>query len=138
MDDAELHSAQLLERAKARLNRLDYYPAPVDLEGVRLVSAPWVFRLPGMRRFGGYALGRLILVRSPVAHVSEDLVVHELCHVWQWQHRPLRMWLAYCRPATFRRDRSHYDSLRYEAEARRAVAETADLDRQSASTRKGT
>jgi hypothetical protein len=27
--------------------------------------------------------------------VSDDLVVHELCHVWQMQHRPLRMPLSY-------------------------------------------
>jgi len=27
--------------------------------------------------------------------VSDDLVTHELCHVWQMQHRPIRMPLSY-------------------------------------------
>jgi hypothetical protein len=39
-------------------------------------------------------------------------VTHELCHVWQMQHRPLRMPLSYLRG---------YASNRYELEARGAV-----------------
>ncbi len=27
--------------------------------------------------------------------VSDDLIVHELCHVWQAQHEHARMWLTY-------------------------------------------
>jgi hypothetical protein len=37
----------------------------------------------------------LILVRAPVADTGEDLVTHELCHVWQMQHHPLAMPLSY-------------------------------------------
>ena len=33
---------------------------------VRLVSAPWLFRLPWFRRFDGYTMWDLILVRMPV------------------------------------------------------------------------
>ena len=37
----------------------------------------------------------LILLRGPVAEASGDLVVHELCHVWQMQHHPVAMPLSY-------------------------------------------
>ena len=59
------------------------------MDRVRLVSAPWLFRLPWFRRFDGYTMWDLILVRMPVRDVSGDLVTHELCHVWQMQHRPV-------------------------------------------------
>jgi hypothetical protein len=62
---------------------------------VRLVSAPWLFRLPWFRRFDGYTMWDLILVRAPVADAGDDLVTHELCHVWQMQHHPLAMPLSY-------------------------------------------
>jgi len=110
---------ELLERAKARLDRLDFYPEPVDLRSVRIVVAPWLFRVPGFRRFRGYATRHLILLKRP--SLDEDLVVHELCHVWQLQFRPLRVWLSYARPSTFARDRTGYRANRYEVEARRAV-----------------
>jgi hypothetical protein len=46
----------------------------------------------------------------------EDLLTHELCHVWQGQHRRFRvLWTG----ATTR-----YARNPYELEARRAVAET--------------
>ena len=108
-----------LQRAKERLDRLDFYPEPVDMRGVRLVVAPRLFRVPGFRRFSGYATRHLVLLRGP--DIDEDLVVHELCHVWQLQFRPLRVWLSYARPSTFSRDRSRYRANRYEVEARRAV-----------------
>jgi hypothetical protein len=79
--------------AKARLDRLDWWPAPVRIDRVRLFTAPWFFRLPWLGRFDGYAFHRVILLRSD--HVSDDLVTHELCHVWQMQHRPIRMPLSY-------------------------------------------
>ncbi len=116
----------LLERAKSRLDRLDFYPEPVDLCGVRIVVAPWLFRIPGFRRFRGYATRHLILLKHPT--LDEDLVVHELCHVWQLQFRPLRVWLSYARPSTFSRDRSRYRANRYEVEARRAVELTRGSD----------
>ena len=81
------------------------------LDGVRVVVVPWVFRLPGLRRYEGYALWRTILLRREEA--SDDLLVHELCHVWQMQHRPLESMLAWLR--------SPYRENPFEREARRAV-----------------
>jgi hypothetical protein len=106
----------VLLRAKARLDRLDLYPRPVDLRRVRVVHAPWLFSVPGFRRFWGYEAGPLILVRRPLAQVSDDLVVHELCHVWQSQHRHVRMWLSYLYEG--------YRHNRHEVEARAAVSMT--------------
>jgi len=105
---------EALVRAKARLDRLDLYPAPVRLEGVRVLVTPWLFRLPRLRRYSGYALVRTILLRD--AGSSDDLITHELCHVWQMQHRPLRVPIAYLT--------SRYASNPYEVEARQAVALT--------------
>ncbi len=110
---------ELLLRAKRRLDRLGFYPRPVDLDGVRVLVVPWLFRVPGFRRFHGYATRHLVLLKGP--DVSEDLVAHELCHVWQLQHRPLRVWLSYARPSTFSRDRARYRANRYEVEARSAA-----------------
>jgi hypothetical protein len=121
--DAGASRRELLERAKARLDRLDFYPEPVDLSGVRIVVAPWLFHLPGFRRFRGYATRHLILLKRPT--LDEDLIVHELCHVWQLQFRPLRVWLSYARPSTFARDRTAYRANRYEVEARRATELTS-------------
>jgi hypothetical protein len=83
-----------LDRAKARLDRLDWYPRPVRVERVRIVTAPWLF-----------------LVRSSGA--PDDLIVHELCHVWQMQHRLVRMPLSYLRTG--------YRENPYERQARAAV-----------------
>jgi hypothetical protein len=105
-----------LVRAKARLDALGLYPAPVRLERVRLLVAPWFFRLPGLRRYHGYALLRTILLRRPDA--SDDLVTHELCHVWQMQHRPVHVVLTYLT--------TRYRRNPYEAEARYAVERTRD------------
>lgn len=106
----------LLRAAKARLDGLDLYPTPVDVRRVRILSAPWLFRIPGFRRFFGYELGALILCRRPLEQVSEDLVVHELTHVWQHQHRPVRMWLSYLWQG--------YRANEHEIEAREAVRRT--------------
>jgi hypothetical protein len=65
----------------------------VRISGVRLVVAPWLFRLPPWRRYAGFATHRIIFLRS--ADASDDLVTHELCHVWQDQDHRLRMWLSY-------------------------------------------
>jgi hypothetical protein len=107
--------AGTLARAKARLDRLDLYPEPVRIEKVRVVVAPWFFRIPGFRRYAGYALWRTILLKRPDA--SDDLLTHELCHVWQGQHRPLHV--------SFKQLTTRYRSNPYELEARRAVAETS-------------
>ena len=83
---------------------------------VRLVAVPLLFRLPWFRRFDGYALHETILLRSRAA--SEDLVTHELCHVWQMQHRPLTMPLSYLLTG--------YAANPYERQARAAVAATRE------------
>lgn len=105
-----------LERAQARLAQLDLYPDPVRIDRVRLLTVPLLFRLPGLRRFDGYATHRAILLRRPVAEAGDDLVTHELCHVWQMQHHPVRMPLSYLRTG--------YTRNPYELEARRAAAQT--------------
>ena len=112
MADAELRGA--LARAKARLDTLDYYAKPVRVDRVRIIVAPWFFRIPGIRRYRGYALWRTILLKTPTP--SDDLVTHELCHVWQGQHRALHM--------TWKHLTTRYRSNPYEIEARRAVADT--------------
>ena len=86
----------VLARAKARLDTLDWYPTPVRIDRVRIHVWPWFFHLPGMRRFFGYAaLGGQIILRATPDEVGDDLVCHELCHVWQMQHHPIRMPLSY-------------------------------------------
>jgi hypothetical protein len=105
-----------LAQAKARLDTLDLYPRPVRMRRVRLVSAPWLFRLPWFRRFEGYTMWDLILVRGAIADCADDLVTHELCHVWQMQHHPLAMPLSYL----YRGYRANPNEL----EARRAAETT--------------
>ena len=112
--DPEARAA--LDRARSRLDRLSLYPRPVRTERVRIVTLPLFFKLPRLRRYSGYALWRTILLKKPLREVSDDLLCHELCHIWQIQHRPIRMPLAYLR--------YRYRENPYELEARRAVAET--------------
>ena len=83
---------------------------------VRVFVWPWLFGLPWFRRFDGYAAWWTVLLREPPDPASEDLVTHELCHVWQMQHRPLRMPLSYLVTG--------YARNRYEAQANRAVEHT--------------
>lgn len=104
----------MLARAKARLDPLGLYDRPVSIDRVRVVSAPWLFRLPWFRRFDAYATWNLILVRAPRLMDEEDLLCHELCHVWQMQHHPLRMPLSYLRLG--------YATNPYEVQARRAAS----------------
>jgi hypothetical protein len=102
-----------LDRAKARLDGLTLYPRAVSLRGVRIWIVPWLFRLPWFRRFDGYALHWTVLLRSR-RHLTDDgLVAHELCHVWQMQHHPVRMPLSYLLTG--------YDDNPFEREARRAA-----------------
>jgi hypothetical protein len=104
-----------LVAAKARLDQLDWYPAPVRIDGVRLVASRLVFELPWLRRFDGWATHRVIFVRRPDLLDDADLVCHELCHVWQMQHRPIGMPLSYA---------FAYETNPYERQARRAAAST--------------
>jgi hypothetical protein len=108
--------AAALRRAKARLDGLDLYPRPVALRRVRVLHVRWLFGLPWFRRFHGYTMWPLILLRRPLRETSDDLICHELCHVWQMQHHPLRMPLSYLRTG--------YDANPYEREARTAVVTT--------------
>jgi hypothetical protein len=109
----EAERREALAAAKERLDRLDLYPRPVSLRGVRIVVAPWLFRLPWFRRFDGYATHWLIFLRARRFVGDSDLVTHELCHVWQMQHHPLRMPLSYLVAG--------YAENPYELEARRAA-----------------
>jgi hypothetical protein len=86
-----------LERAKQRLDPLALYDRPVAIGRVQVLTVPWLFRLPWFRRFDGYAMWNLILLRSPGLLADDDLICHELCHVWQMQHHPIRMPLSYLR-----------------------------------------
>jgi hypothetical protein len=102
-----------LAAAKARLDMLGLYSRPVSLAGVRIWVTPWLFRLPWFRRFDGYAAHWTILLRSRASIADADLVTHELCHVWQMQHRPIRMPLSYVLRG--------YEDNPYEREARSAA-----------------
>ena len=62
---------------------------------MRVVVWPLFFALPYFRRFYGYSAWTVILLREPVERAGDDLVTHELCHVWQMQHHPLAMPLSY-------------------------------------------
>jgi len=83
---------------------------------VRIFVTPWLFRLPWFRRFAGYSTHFALFFLSDRAARNEDLVTHELCHVWQMQHHPLTMPLSYLYRG--------YDRNPFELEARRAVEET--------------
>jgi hypothetical protein len=89
----------------------------VRIDRVRIVVWPWLFRVPWFRRFDGYSAWGMVLLRRPVHEAGDDLVTHELCHVWQMQHEPIRMPLSYLRG---------YAGNRFELEARRAVELTRD------------
>ncbi len=107
----------MLERAKRRLDTLDLYPAPVRIDRVRIVVLPLFFRIPPFRRFKGYTLWRTILLKFPPgAGASDDLVTHELCHVWQGQQRRWHMLLTYLS--------TRYERNPYEREARAAASQT--------------
>jgi hypothetical protein len=107
-----------LEAAKARLDQLDWYPRPVRLRRtVRILRVPWLFRLPWFSRFDGYTMWDLILLRAPLDEASDGLILHELCHVWQMQHKPIAMPLSYVYRG--------YASNPYELEARLSVDQTS-------------
>jgi hypothetical protein len=106
-----------LTQAKARLDTLDLYPRPVRIERVRVITLPWLFRLPWFRRFDAYATWGAVLLRSSRLIGDGDLIAHELCHVWQMQHHPVRMPLSYLRLG--------YAANPYEAEARGAASSSS-------------
>jgi hypothetical protein len=108
-----------LARAARRLATLDLHPRPVRMRHVRILHTPWLFRVPGFRRFHGYEAGPLIFVLRPLEETSNDLVTHELCHVWQDQHGRAALWLSYLWEG--------YTDNRHEIEARHAAAATRDV-----------
>ena len=105
---------QALERAKLTLDALRFYPTPVNIDRVRILHVPLLFKLPWFRRFHGYEMGPLILLKHPLSESSPSLIAHELCHVWQDQDHRLRMWWSYVRGG--------YADNPHEAEARQAGA----------------
>jgi hypothetical protein len=108
-------TAAAVARCKARLDPLRLYPRPVRLRFVRVLVTPRLFRLPWFRRFDGYTMWDWIFLRRPLgAGSSEDLLCHELCHVWQMQHHPVQMPLSFVRHG--------YEGNPYELEARASTA----------------
>jgi hypothetical protein len=106
-----------LAKAKATLDQLGFYPKLVNIDYVRILHVPWLFRLPWFRRFHGYEMGPLILLKHPIAHCSSSLIAHELCHVWQDQDHRMKMWWSYVRGG--------YANNPHEIEARHAGAAAA-------------
>jgi Zn-dependent peptidase ImmA (M78 family) len=113
-----------IEQAWLRIEPLELYRQPVRLSRVRVITAAKLFGLPWFRRFDGYTIWSTILLRERLDRVEDDLIAHELVHVWQGQHEWVRLWLSYIRPSTFLGDRSGYWENRYERQARAAVART--------------
>jgi hypothetical protein len=101
------------ERAWRHIRGQALYPRPLQLERVRIIVAPLVFRLLWFRRFQGYTIWSTILLRQSLAESGPELIAHELVHVWQQQHGWVRMWLSYLRG---------YEDNPYEIEARKAAA----------------
>jgi len=116
----EATMAELLARARSRLERQELYSRPLRVD-VRVVVWPWFFRILWYRRYVAYTLIRTIaLSASPRELVArhgeewlESLLVHELCHVWQVQHHPIATGLAHVR--------YRYRSNPFELEARAAA-----------------
>ena len=108
---------EALELAKARLDTLDYYPEPVRLRGVRVRVSPLIFKLFANPKFSGMATRTTIWLKAESLIEDENLITHELCHVWQSQQRYFHMHLTYLRVP--------YDENPYEAQAREAVRATS-------------
>ena len=106
-----------LTRAKERLDRLDFYPRPVRIDHVRILHVPWLFRLPWFRRFHGYEMGPLILIRKPLAR-GLGRPDHRTSSATSGRTSTdrLRLWTSYLHQG--------YRNNPHEIEARRAVAET--------------
>ena len=83
--------AELLARAKARLDRLQLYPRPVDASRVSIHVVPWLFRVPGFRRFRGYATFRRILLALVFLGIVGLTLELLLLEHWEpgWQLTPL-------------------------------------------------
>jgi hypothetical protein len=126
LPSAAEHAA--IERAWRRIEPLRLYPRPLDTSRVRILTMPRLFAIPWFRRFDGYTIWSTILLRQPLHQVDDDLITHELVHVWQGQHEWARLWISYVRPSTFWGDRSGYWENPYEVQAREAVQQTSTTD----------
>ena len=104
-----------LEDAAAHLNRLDLYPHPINISRVAVYHAPWFFTMRHNRGFIGVAMRNRLLFHQHPLTVPDHVLRHELCHIWQMQHRPLRMPMSF-----LNRKRGYWDNP-YEVEARRAM-----------------
>src|SRR5207253_173613 len=71
-----------LEGAKARLDRLQLYPAPVRIDRVRVHVWPRLFRLPWFNRFHGYAAWCTILLPDPAESAAPAPISHAPAHAW--------------------------------------------------------
>jgi hypothetical protein len=111
---------ELVPRARARLTRLALYPRPLHAN-TKIVVWPWFFRLPWYSRYVAYTLMRRVILSETPDELArrngldwlENLLVHELCHVWQVQHHPLGTALAHLR--------YRYRENPFEIEAREAA-----------------
>ena len=76
---------------------------------------PFVMKAPASgSRYVAIGTGAVVGDRAFEVLVSDDLVTHELTHVWQDQDHRLRMWLSYLTQG--------YADNPHEREARRAAA----------------
>lgn len=115
---------EIVARARLRLEGQRLYPRPLRKQ-VPVVVWPWFFQLPPFRRYVAYELaGLIVLSATPDELIDrrgerwlENLLVHELCHVWQLQHHPVRMSAALLR--------YRYDENPFEREARQAARSPA-------------
>ena len=104
--------------AKARLDTLSLYPEPVRLAGVRIRISPLFFSFFS-RDYHGMATRTTIWLKDEKYLAEEGLLTHELCHVWQVQHRYWHVWKTYLS--------TPYADNPYEVEARAAVRATAAM-----------
>ncbi len=84
-----------LHEAADHLNGLDLYPRPLNVKKVRVHHAPWFFTMKHNKKYCGFAMHNRILFKEPLDKVSEEVLRHELCHVWQMQNHPFKMPLSY-------------------------------------------
>lgn len=116
----------LLARARARLERQELYPRPLR-RNVVVAVWPWFFRIPWYKRYVAYTLiRRIVLSAAPRDLIDrhgegwlENLLVHELCHVWQVQHHPIATALAHVR--------YRYRENPFEIEARAAARRPSEV-----------
>ena len=87
---------EAVRRAKARLDRLGVLSvAGADRAGAGAAACRGCSGCRGSGASTATRCGRGDPAAGRCASVSDDLIVHELCHVWQMQHHPIAMPLSY-------------------------------------------